>query len=112
MKAAALLTCLIGLLVPPIRPSDPIRVDGQMPVLRANLMLTDYYVVWRYACQKQDGSGAGDCTISVHSQVSCQDAINTLQTMVQKNGDVCKHCPNSNITDNSKQMASGPERIT
>jgi hypothetical protein len=70
----------------------------------------DYYVVWKYSCQYADGRSAGDCTITQHSSVSCQDAQNAIVKRALSS-DVCKKC--ADVTDNSKHVIPGPpQRIT
>jgi hypothetical protein len=112
IKAALLAPCLVGLFLTPVA-----RISSPNPspswTLRSNESLGDFYVVWRYNCVHNDhGDSAGNCTITQHSQTSCQDAIAQMQSLVQQNGDVCRHCPGSNVTDTTKHFSSGPDRIT
>ncbi len=87
---------------PPNKPSKP---NYQWPG-------PDYPVSMQYSCRYADGRSAGDCIITQHSNASCAAARQAILQTVQFNGDVCRHCPGSTITDNSKSQFGAPEDVT
>jgi uncharacterized membrane protein len=72
----------------------------------------DFYVSMRYSCRDADGTSAGDCTITQHSGTSCAAAKQAISQTVQQNGDVCRHCPGSTVTDNSRSQYGGAVDVT
>lgn len=95
-------------------PPDPPQLNATPPNPRPNFNWpgTDYYVSMRYTCQDSLGYSGGDCTITQHSSNSCQAARNGIADTVNKNGDVCKHCPGSQVTDNTKSVVGSPKDVT
>jgi hypothetical protein len=94
-------------------PPDPPRFNPGPPPRRPPVTTPpptiDYYVIWRYSCQYADRTSAGDCTITQHSGVSCQDAQRVIAQRAQSS-DVCKRC--ADVTDNSKHVVGEPQRVT